>query len=48
MAVTTETKDKFDVLIGDDCHITPSQLHHIWDWKAGNCGHHQKTWLQKS
>jgi tetraacyldisaccharide-1-P 4'-kinase len=26
MLVTTETKDKVDVLICDDCHITPSKL----------------------
>jgi len=33
MVVTTETKDKVDVLIWDDYHITPSELRHNRDWK---------------
>jgi hypothetical protein len=43
-AIITLTRDQVDALIQDDFCITRSE--HNKDWKIGNFGHHNRTWLE--
>jgi hypothetical protein len=47
-ALKTETKDKVDVPIWDDCHIMTNELCTAGGIAKEHYDDHQRTWLQKS